>query len=326
MLAVTAISGFCAQRQPGGGGGGPAGAHRYWQVVVNDNNSGSHTIAGLVELQFHVGTNGFGADAAEGGTASADTDAGAGFEAANGFDDAYLDASGNAWTSGSGGFPHYLRYDFGSDTEVLGVSIVARAVNSSSIESAPRDFDVQYSDDGSSWTTAWSETGVTWTAYQFQHFLSPDAGSYTGSPHGAHTYWRVRTIVDDGGTIAAASEIEMRATPSGADQCTGGTAIGTQHPSLSFPPSQAFDNNNSTFWASTTTGDAQNVGYQFASPVVVAEITWRNRGDSAANQAPVVGIVQYSDNGTTWTTAWTFTGQTGWTLGQTRTFTDPNYV
>lgn len=307
-------------RGGGGGGAAPPGAHRYWRINISDNNTGVDSIAGLLEMQLHVGSNGFGLDAAVGGTASADSQFDGNHAASGAFNDTFDDAATKIWASTDSAFPHWLKYDLGSgnDEEVLGVSISAR--NGSGAGSAPGAFDVEYSDDDSIWTLAWAESGQTWAAYEHKHFLAPAAAGYTGSPHGSHRYWRIYYVLNDGAGPAA-SEIEMRATPSGADQCTGGTAADDSHFGA-FVPANAFDDDNSTFFASTGFW----ISYDFGSAKTVAEITWRNRQDSAANQAPAAFFVQYSDDNAVWTTAWGVIGSTGWSLGETRTFTDPNYI
>lgn len=309
------------------------GPFRYWRINITDNNSATN-FARINEMQLHIGANGFGPDQCISGTASADSEFGAPttFLASNVFDNLYLSNANNQWCSTNTSLPHWVRYDFGAgnEKEVFGVSLFAVA-NSGGSEhlDSPGAFDIQYSSDGSSWTTYWSVTGATFSPYEGKHFTSPDVTAYTGSPHGAHRYWRMLIPTNDGGTISAASEIEMRATPGGADQCTGGTAFGEDGGfGGAGAVANAFDNNNSTNYFGATSTDNSNIGYDFGSgnDKVVAEITWRNRGDSAANQAPTNIFVQYSDDNTNWTTAWAVIGQTGWTLGQTRTWTDPNYI
>jgi len=232
------------------------------------------------------------------------------------------------------GFPHWWKYDFGSGNavDIFGVSIVARSGGSDGAGgsvnmTAPKNFNVQYSDDNSSWTTKWSVTGATFSGYEFRHFLATTTLAYTGSPHGAHQHWRIRLLLDNGGNICSAEEIEMRATPGGSDQCSGGTPISdgewTGH-----VDDNAFDNNNSTFYGSTFTNTASNVayiGYSFASPVTVAEIAWRATTDTG--QTPKTLFIQYADSSSgPWTIAWAAHNSTGWTSNEVRLFTDPNYV
>jgi len=327
--SLTGMSGRGVAEGIGTAVGVAGTGHRYWRINMTDNNSAAHDVASMLEVQFHTGANGYGLDAIVGGSASADTNTST---AAGLADDVLTDPSG--WASTNTAFPHWWKYDFGSGNavNVVGVSIIARGPAADGVGGtvnmmAPKDFAIQWSDDNSSWTTKWSETGKTFTAFQVRFFRESGATSYTGSPHGAHAHWRIRPTEDDGGGISSATEIEMRATPGGSDQCSGGTPISNGDIGSGLVDDNAFDNNNATFFASTVTSDATYVGYSFASPVSVAEITWRGRQDSNANQAPKTLFIQFADSGSgPWTTAWGATGQTGWSLSQTRTFTDPNYI
>lgn len=307
---------------PGGGGG-----HRYWRINMTANGGGS--VAALLEMQFHTEANGFGLDSLEGGTESASSSFGSGHDPTGAIDDNLFDTSpNNSWASTASSFPHWWKYDYGAGNEcdVCGVGIIARA--GSNANQVPTAFDIQWSDDNSAWTTKWSETGLSWSNYQWQHFLDGGAASYTGSPHGAHAHWRIVPFATDGGTVVSFTEIEMRATPGGSDQCTGGAAISDGDSGGGQVDDNAFDNNNATLFASTTgIATTAYIGYSFASPVEVAQITLRNRQDGFANQAPTQFIVQYADSASgPWTTAWYVTGSTGWSLSETRTFTDPYYV
>lgn len=63
---------------------------------------------------------------------------------------------------------------------------------------APKDFSLQYSDDGSSWTTAQSWTSETWSQTYFRRdfVLSSSAGS--------HLYWRVNITAANSSTLGMA--------------------------------------------------------------------------------------------------------------------------
>lgn len=298
-------------------------AHRYWRIHIVSNVSGN--LSSITEAQFHTGNTGYGSDVVAGGTASADSEFSGLFAAHNAFDEEWRTNIDNTrWISTNTALPHWLQYDFGAGNEkaITGASMASPA------DAGAGSFDVKYSDDGSGFTTLWSETGLTsWGSNGFRHFTDPGAASYSGSPHGTHLYWRILQTERDGGNANAISEAEFRATPSGADQATGGTATASAEFDGTTGAAKAFDNDNATLWASTATNPPHWLRYQFASAVAVAEVTIRARSDSPfQNQAPKEFFIQYSDDGTTWTTAWGGTDQTGWTAGETRTFTDPNYV
>jgi hypothetical protein len=313
----------------GGAGPPPADTHRYWRINITAVASGG--IAALGEVEMYETE--FGPNVITGGTASADSEFNASFVAGNASNGKYID---NPWGSSSAALPHWWRYDFGSgnDVAINAIGIMARA---GSLETMPTAFDVQYSDDGSSWTTAWSESGVSWpTAYRFQKFVNPSwtEPGYTGSPHGSHTHWRYFVGINDTGSttgFTSNSEVEWRATPGGGDQATGGTPATGGDFSASFPIANSYDNNNSTVWASGSTGGDAGAngrwnGYGFASAVSVGQLMIRSRGDTTPDSSPEDFLIQYRDGSGPITTAWSVTGSSGWGLGETRTFTDPNYV
>lgn len=151
-----------------------------------------------------------------------------------------------------------------------------------------------------------------------------------GSTHGTHAYWRVRIDAFPdmgGGHLVSVAEVEMRAIPSGADQCTSGLALSSGDYS-GYPASRAFNDNvaGGDHWLSDGAAGTKWLGYQFSEAVQVAEVTVRARSDGDAAYTPTALTVQHSDDGSVWSDAWAVTGQTGWTGGQVRTFTDPAYV
>lgn len=128
----------------------------------------------------------------------------------------------------------------------------------------------------------------------------------------AYTSWRLNISASQAGGNIAIGEIEMRATPGGADQCTGGTAIKSVEQS-GLPATNAFDNNAANAWASSNTIPAW-IGYTFAAPVDVAELAVTSWDDATFwNLAPTnftleasndgfatAGILAYAANGVSW--------------------------
>lgn len=146
------------------------------------------------------------------------------------------------------------------------------------------------------------------------------------APHsvGAHAYWRIRVTANNGSSYVALQEVEMAATSGGSDQCSGGTAFGSSYFNSTSQYSGAFDNNTSSqepgSWVASG-GPPQSVGYQFATPVSVAELRLLCQAIAdGPNRAPNSFVLEYSDNGTTYVTAKTFTGVTGWAIGTWKTF------
>lgn len=132
-------------------------------------------------------------------------------------------------------------------------------------------------------------------------------GSSGGGGGSGHLWWRiVPKSVDD--RYCYADELILAGTTGGPQLATGGTAIasgqyGGQAPAL------AFDGDGNTYWEGN--GGAQNypaiwIGYQFATPVMINSFRWTCNTGRYPGELPVQGDVQYSDDGTLWTTAWTF--------------------
>ena len=105
----------------------------------------------------------------------------------------------------------------------------------------------------------------------------------------------------------------MRATPTGANLCTGGTPFAS---SEYYPASRAFDGSlsaNSNDWVGSP-GATPSVGYDFGTPATVNYITVRNSstasGGELAQQVKEFEVQSSNDN-VTWTPLGTFTGHPG---------------
>lgn len=99
-----------------------------------------------------------GADECSGGTASASSNTADASRAFN-------NSTTLGWTSSvNPTFPVWLRYSFAAPVEIVQVLITAVSTGSN-YQYSPKSVDVQYSDDGTTWTTAFSASGlVTWSA------------------------------------------------------------------------------------------------------------------------------------------------------------------
>ena len=145
-------------------------------------------------------------------------------------------------------------------------------------------------------------------------------------PGDTHSYWRFHISAAASGAYASVAGIEFRASPGGADQCFGGTALADSYYSAGYEPAKAFDHDNATVWASASTFPHW-IGYQFPAPVSVAEAaiiaTPYAYGDSPRLECPKDFTIEWSDDGTAWTVAQTVTGQTGWGYNEERAFMVP---
>lgn len=157
---------------PGGDlvGSGSSTAHTYWRINITANGtSGAPTLA---TLEFHTKVG--GTQAATGGTAIASGTDGTGDTAANAFDtDGSTKWMGNTPNTG------WLGYQFPAPVTVAEVAITNRS-DFSYYDAAPHAFDVQSSDDGTTWTTVWSVTAAPWSAQAMtQTFTNPSAVAST---------------------------------------------------------------------------------------------------------------------------------------------------
>jgi hypothetical protein len=132
------------------------------------------------------------------------------------------------------------------------------------------------------------------------------------------TQWRIYCYTaQSGGSNIAIAEIQMRASPGGSDECTGGT-ISASYDNGSYPKENAFDNNVSNFWWTAST--SQWIQYTFASEKTILEIVITARNDGFYSDSPSAFDIQYHD-GSSWVTVLSKTGITNWTNGESKTYT-----
>lgn len=126
-------------------------------------------------------------------------------------------------------------------------------------------------------------------------------------PAGSHRYWRLRinSVTSDSGVTIL--ELEFRTTSGGADQTGSGTASASSTFSGA-PASNAFDNSIATNWSSDFSNTwPQSISYDFGAGVYknIGAVLFTPFGNLA--RAPTNLDLQYSDDGTTWTTKQNFT-------------------
>lgn len=286
-------------------------AHRYWRLLFSLSNDATYLEVG--EAAFRA-TSG-GTNQASGGTPSASTEYSGSYTAAKAFDSS---TSTNWSTTAGTTVGSWLKYDFGSAVTVLQIAITTPTSGPST---APKTWDVQYSDDNSSWTTAWSVTNQTgWRTAQTRVFTDPAAAPGGG----AHYHWRLLfTAIGSTSGYYEFAEVEMRSTAGGSDRTGSGLgfAVSSTDFDATLVAANAFDNNTATSWCTATSFQSGAwLQYVFNTAPAIAAVTLR--ADTSPQYAPGGFDIQYSDDGVSWTTAWSVTGQTGWTSGQTRTFTN----
>ncbi len=157
------------------------------------------------------------------------------------------------------------------------------------------------------WATAPAGTGSSATTSSFKGTF----GNTTSNR------WRVYIYTTGDPSECSLVELEMRASPGGVDQTTGGSAFASSEYGSNDVAAYAFDDNPST-WAASSYGIPAFIGYNFASAVAVNELTMVSRPEAAA-YAPTKFDVQYYD-GSAWQTHFSASGLT-WTGNEKKTFT-----
>ena len=273
--------------------GGPSAT--YWRIRFPDGNfNASYLTIAEIEMRATEG----GADQCSGGTATAST-ADASGPAANAFEN----STGGYWATTSGNAVNsWIRYQFPAPVSVSEVAITSFTT----FREAPRSIVVEYSNDGSSWTTHFSRTCFAWNGLETKVFKASAAYTEIG-----HRFWRLRFTNGSGGSYLAITEAEFRDS-GGTDRSStayivnaggsGGAWIGA---------TTAFDNTLTTAEAYPPSGQGVNswIGCQLTGSYDLASVTVRNCNH--AGEYPRDVAVEYSDDLTTWTTSWTFTATSG---------------
>ena len=134
----------------------------------------------------------------------------------------------------------------------------------------------------------------------------------------AHVYWRLNVAEANGGATLTIAEIELRTSVGGANVATGGTAT-----AASGTAANAFDANNATNWA-LSSGTIGWIQYQFGSAQDIVEHAITAPSATMTN-APNRWTLQWSDDGSNWTSLAIVGGQTGWGSNEKRVFTHSSY-
>lgn len=123
----------------------------------------------------------------------------------------------------------------------------------------------------------------------------------------AHRYWRIYITASDGGTYVSLAEVELRSSIGGAD-LIGSGSVSASYSNPSYPVSNSIDNNASTFWTTYTQTPPQWWKYDFGegNAYDIVEVALTPRGGAYYHESPRNFTIDYSDNGTDWTTARSF--------------------
>lgn len=144
-----------------------------------------------------------------------------------------------------------------------------------------------------------------------------------------HRYWRIRSPdTHIAGDYLGCSNLELRTAYGGANILSGSDAASASATaSATYAPSKAIDADLATFWTTGATampagGHWLQIDLGSGAAANVLEIAYRVRPDTY-REDPAELYVDYSDDGTAWTTAWGKTGIPAWAAGETRVFSAP---
>jgi hypothetical protein len=263
-----------------------ASAHKFWRVLISGNRNPMDSGNGYTGLREVEMIDESGSDATTGGTAFASSIYSSGYQATAAFDN--LDAT--SWYSVAGSplsasSTQHIGYEFASPVDVKTVTIKA----SSDLSSIPRDFVVQWSDNGTSYTTSATYMATDLTNNVKQSFAAVRAPIARNADQ--HHYWRVAVTKSRSDRKAYMNEIVFHSGSTVLPVSSGGLTIGNGKNNVGL----AFDGDVSTY---TPAADIPAYyGYGFTTPVAVSHIGLIPYADG---YEPVDIQIQWSDDGSSW--------------------------
>lgn len=287
--------------------GGLYGTHQYWRVFCTDN-WGDGTGIAISEVVFLDSAG--GVIPATGGTAIGSDDS-TGNEYSKAFDGG---ATTNGWFADSGPANQWVGYNFPSAKPVERVRVTTMSSGTNFLTRMPKNCKLQYSDNGSSWSDAFNFFSVN-VSGGVQTFPETPAAGY-------HKFWRI-FVLTNASTSTQIDEIELRATSGGADQTavltsTNGGSSGRvlfNSEGVGNEAWRAYDNTTGSWFTNTSSGANQYNGYLFPTAVKVEEVSIKATSNNT--RAPTSFRVDYSDDGSSWTTQKTISSLT-WAANETK--------
>ncbi|MCT2398537.1 discoidin domain-containing protein [Novosphingobium mangrovi (ex Huang et al. 2023)] len=286
--------------------GGGFGSHAYWRVFCEDN-WGDATGIVIAEVEFLDGSG--SVIAATGGTAIGSDDS-----ATNEFSKAFDGGGGGSWFADSGPTNQWIGYHYPSTEPVEKVRLTMVASGTNFLTRMPKNCRLEYSDDGSSWTTAITFINVSLKGAQFTYPESVAPGAYK--------IWKALVPSVNSGTLTVCKEFEWRSVVSGADQTpvftdNFGTSAGRviySSQAAGADAYKAFTDSTSDQWIGNS-GSNEYLGVIFATALDMAEIAWTCH--DSGSYAPASIEIYGSHDGDTWDLIDTLTPGT-WTGGETK--------
>lgn len=147
-------------------------------------------------------------------------------------------------------------------------------------------------------------------------------GGVGGTPATTTAYARVRFTETWGSPVVNIAELQIRNADGTA---LFGTPIYSSIGGAQTSADNAFDAGATTLWVPALGDISQSIGLLLAAPSVVKSILLRFASTDAASfeEAPRSFVVEFSNDGTAWTTALTVTNEDVWAQAEARTYTIP---
>lgn len=238
---------------------------------------------------------------------SADSEFGGGFQAFQAFSN-----GGNYWRNG-GGSTGFLQIDMGSASGIISSYAIQ---NGDSTGRSPNTWQLQGSNDGSTFTNLDSQTGITWASQPLTKTFTITGNST------AYRYYRVNVTAVNGGGFVVIGQLYLYTVVVNNFSPATMTASNAPSPyvasaSTEFPGFnawKAFDGSTATMWAanSVTSGILEiDLGSGNACKLSGYTILFY---DGNRTRAPKNFTMQGSNDNSTWTTVDTETGVTTWNL------------
>jgi hypothetical protein len=294
-------------------------AHTYWRLLFTATPATNRIVIDL--LSFYDATTTL--LPTTGGTASASS-VQSGSNAANAFDGS---VNGNWWignsTSVTPATPEWLQYQFASAVDVASFVLAPRQSFSAQW---PCDFALQYSDNGTTWTTLYQYYGAF---YPGNSGSSPQAWTCTAAnavpalgiafrllvtsvQGGAGTQVGIAEVqfFDSGATLYPTARIAAPSSSVASGEGDGGYA--------------AFDGSTTTYWQSNNAPSVaapEWVAYWFANAATFPSTFSVTSRNLQPQYGPVNFSLQSSTDNSTWTTRGTYTAAAWAGGGSTQTFT-----
>jgi len=288
-------------------------AHRYWGLRLQRPSTSNSYIA-LTTLTMATSQGGANL-CTDGSKAAADSYANDGNVPAN-----LCDATSSAWTDGYGYASALWYYDFTSPVDIAEFSIQSQAGTSY----APTNFDLVYSDDASTWTSAAYFVTTPWTSGVSE---SRTFETSSGIPAGTYRYWgfRLRRPATSS-TYTSMANVTMATTPGGTNLCTDGSkANADSYANADNQPAYAVDADLTTKWTSNPSNATSLWWYDFVSALTVEEFSIRSESGTTFTYTATDFDLIGSNDAVDWATVKTYTAST-WSAGMVQTFEAPAAV